>query len=266
MSAVEDPLERILTEDNLSRLAKMVEALPALEKLSNLLTQLDKSSKLDNLLNLMQQGLDLLDAVQRAELVDAIIEFSMDQLPKVQAVWPLLEKLTSERALNLIQRLDLDSLLSATERLLPIMNKLTNESTLKLLESIDFDSLLSAADSMTPLLKKLTSPETVKTLTSIDVDSMLKLMNKMLEMQKTGALDKMLELMTIMADPNFLDSLKMVMDKMAKALKMWVQDLPKVKPVGTFGLIMEVNKKDTQYALGAMLKLAEDLGKVLREG
>jgi uncharacterized protein YjgD (DUF1641 family) len=265
MSAVQDPLERILTEENLSRLAKMTEALPALEKLSNLLTHLEKSGKLDNLLNLIQQGLDLLDAIQRAELIDAIIEFSMDQLPKVQAVWPLLEKLTSERALNLIQRLDLDSLLTATERLLPVMNKLTSESTLKLIESIDLDSLLSAANSMTPLLKKLTNPETVKTLSSIDVDSMLKLMNKMIEMQKTGALDKMLELMTIMADPNFLDSLKMVMDKMAKALKMWAQDLPNVKPVGTFGLVMEINKKDTQYALGAMLKLAEDLGKVLRE-
>ncbi len=130
MAAQELDLDKLLSEDNLSRLAKMAEALPALEKLSNLLTQLEKSGKLDNLLNLMQQGLDLLDAVQRAELVDAIIEFSMDQLPKVQAVWPLLEKLTSERALNLIQRLDLDSLLTATERLLPIMNKLTNESTL----------------------------------------------------------------------------------------------------------------------------------------
>ncbi|PVU73206.1 hypothetical protein DDW10_02355, partial [Sulfolobales archaeon SCGC AB-777_J03] len=95
MAAQELDLDKLLSEDNLSRLAKMAEALPALEKLSNLLTQLDKSGKLDNLLNLMQQGLDLLDAVQRAELVDAVIEFSMDQLPKVQAVWPLLEKLTS---------------------------------------------------------------------------------------------------------------------------------------------------------------------------
>ncbi|MGC9105859.1 MAG: DUF1641 domain-containing protein [Thermoprotei archaeon] len=261
-----DPLEKLLTEDNLNRLGKLIDALPAVEKLVNVVIDLDKSGKLDNLVNLMQQGLDLLDAVQRAQLVDVLIEFSMDQITKVQAIWPVLEKLTSDRALNLIQQLDIDSLLTATEKMLPLLNKLTSDKTLKLLESMDIDSMINAMNAMTPMLKKLTSPEAVSLLSSIDVDSMLKLMNKMLELQKTGALDKMLELMNVMADPNFLDAVKLVMDKMSKALKMWVQDLPKVKPVGPFGLMGEVSKKDTQYALGAMLKLAEDLGKVIREG
>jgi len=148
MSVVEDPLERILTEDNLSRLAKMVEALPALEKLSNLLTQLDKSGKLDNLLNLMQQGLDLLDAVQRAELVDAIIEFSMDQLPKVQAVWPLLEKLTSEDVLTRLQKLDVDGMVRMLDSLVKLQESGAMQKLVELANVMADKDLVEALSTM----------------------------------------------------------------------------------------------------------------------
>jgi len=148
MSAVEDPLERILTEDILSRLAKMVEALPALEKLSNLLTQLDKSGKLDNLLNLMQQGLDLLDAVQRAELVDAIIEFSMDQLPKVQAVWPLLEKLTSEDVLTRLQKLDVEGMVRMLDSLVKLQESGAMQKLVELANVMADKDLVEALSTM----------------------------------------------------------------------------------------------------------------------
>ena len=148
MSAVQDPLEQILTEDNLSRLAKMAEALPALEKLSNLLTQLDKSGKLDNLLNLMQQGLDLLDAVQRAELVDAIIEFSMDQLPKVQAVWPLLEKLTSEDVLTRLQKLDVDGMVRMLDSLVKLQESGAMQKLVELANVMADKDLVEALSTM----------------------------------------------------------------------------------------------------------------------
>ena len=148
MSAVQDPLERILTEGNLSRLAKMAEALPALEKLSNLLTQLDKSGKLDNLLNLMQQGLDLLDAVQRAELVDAVIEFSMDQLPKVQAVWPLLEKLTSEDVLTRLQKLDVDGMVRMLDSLVKLQESGAMQKLVELANVMADKDLVEALSTM----------------------------------------------------------------------------------------------------------------------
>ena len=148
MSVVEDPLERILTEENLSRLAKMAEALPALEKLSNLLTQLEKSGKLDNLLNLMQQGLDLLDAVQRAELVDAIIELSMDQLPKVQAVWPLLEKLTSEDVLTRLQKLDVDGMVRMLDSLVKLQESGAMQKLVELANVMADKDLVEALSTM----------------------------------------------------------------------------------------------------------------------
>ncbi|MCG2870641.1 MAG: DUF1641 domain-containing protein [Sulfolobales archaeon] len=148
MAAQELDLDKLLSEDNLSRLAKMVEALPALEKLSNLLTQLDKSGKLDNLLNLMQQGLDLLDAVQRAELVDAIIEFSMDQLPKVQAVWPLLEKLTSEDVLTRLQKLDVDGMVRMLDSLVKLQESGAMQKLVELANVMADKDLVEALSTM----------------------------------------------------------------------------------------------------------------------
>jgi uncharacterized protein YjgD (DUF1641 family) len=148
MAAQELDLDKLLSEDNLSRLAKMAEALPALEKLSNLLTQLDKSGKLDNLLNLMQQGLDLLDAVQRAELVDAIIEFSMDQLPKVQAVWPLLEKLTSEDVLTRLQKLDVDGMVRMLDSLVKLQESGAMQKLVELANVMADKDLVEALSTM----------------------------------------------------------------------------------------------------------------------
>jgi Protein of unknown function (DUF1641). len=148
MAAQELDLDKLLSEDNLSRLAKMAEALPALEKLSNLLTQLDKSGKLDNLLNLMQQGLDLLDAVQRAELVDAIIEFSMDQLPKVQAVWPLLEKLTSEDVLTRLQKLDVDGMVRMLDSLVKLQESGAMQKLVELTNVMADKDLVEALSTM----------------------------------------------------------------------------------------------------------------------
>jgi uncharacterized protein YjgD (DUF1641 family) len=148
MAAQELDLDKLLSEDNLSRLAKMAEALPALEKLSNLLTQLDKSGKLDNLLNLMQQGLDLLDAVQRAELVDAVIEFSMDQLPKVQAVWPLLEKLTSEDVLTRLQKLDVDGMVRMLDSLVKLQESGAMQKLVELANVMADKDLVEALSTM----------------------------------------------------------------------------------------------------------------------
>jgi Protein of unknown function (DUF1641). len=148
MAAQELDLDKLLSEDNLSRLAKMAEALPALEKLSNLLTQLEKSGKLDNLLNLMQQGLDLLDAVQRAELVDAIIEFSMDQLPKVQAVWPLLEKLTSEDILTRLQKLDVDGMVRMLDSLVKLQESGAMQKLVELANVMADKDLVEALSTM----------------------------------------------------------------------------------------------------------------------
>jgi|GEM_PF-6260330 len=148
MAAQELDLDKLLSEDILSRLAKMAEALPALEKLSNLLTQLDKSGKLDNLLNLMQQGLDLLDAVQRAELVDAIIEFSMDQLPKVQAVWPLLEKLTSEDVLTRLQKLDVDGMVRMLDSLVKLQESGAMQKLVELANVMADKDLVEALSTM----------------------------------------------------------------------------------------------------------------------
>ena len=148
MVAQELDLDKLLSEDNLSRLAKMAEALPALEKLSNLLTQLEKSGKLDNLLNLMQQGLDLLDAVQRAELVDAVIEFSMDQLPKVQAVWPLLEKLTSEDVLTRLQKLDVDGMVRMLDSLVRLQESGAMQKLVELANVMADKDLVEALSTM----------------------------------------------------------------------------------------------------------------------
>jgi len=148
MAAQELDLDKLLSEDNLSRLAKMAEALPALEKLSNLLTQLEKSGKLDNLLNLMQQGLDLLDAVQRAELVDAIIELSMDQLPKVQAVWPLLEKLTSEDVLTRLQKLDVDGMVRMLDSLVKLQESGAMQKLVELANVMADKDLVEALSTM----------------------------------------------------------------------------------------------------------------------
>jgi len=262
----EDPLEKLTNPENIQKLSKLIDALPALEKVTTKLTEMDKQGQLDLMMGLLDQAVSIVDAVQKADLINALISFGMDQITKIQALWPMVEKLTSDKALSLLQSLDVDTLLTVAERSIPLLQKLTGEKTLKLLETIDIDSTLNALIALSPVIKQLTSEKTVKLLTQVDFTSMLSLLERMAELQKAGVIDKMMKLFEVFGDPQFVDAILALMQKMGIAMKMWVQELPNVKPVGTFGLVGALGNKDTSYALGAMLKLAEDLGKVLREG
>jgi uncharacterized protein YjgD (DUF1641 family) len=87
------------------------------------------------------------------------------------------------------------------------------------------------------------------------------LTNKLVEMQKSGSLDRLMQLLEIMSDPQFVNGLVMVMDKFSKAFKAWVNDVPNVRPVGTKGLLRITSDKDVSYTLGLMLELAKEIGK-----
>ncbi|MEM4000796.1 MAG: DUF1641 domain-containing protein, partial [Saccharolobus sp.] len=237
---------------------------PTLNKLVSLMDQMSSKGQIDMLINLMEQGMSLLDAVQKADLINTLISFGMDQLPKIQAIWPILEKLTSERTLNLIQSLDLDSMFNALEALTPIMKQLTSDKAVKIIQQFDIASSLGALEAAMPLLKKLTDEKTVKIISQIDVNSLLMLTNKLVEMQKSGSLDRLMQLLEIMSDPQFVNGLVMVMDKFSKAFKAWVNNVPNVRPVGTMGLLRVTSDKDVSYALGLMLELAKEVGKTFK--
>jgi len=324
---IEDPLEKLTAPENIKRITKIIDALPTIEKVTDKVVEMDKKGQIDMLMGMLDQAMGLIDAVQKADLLNAIISFGMDQVTKIQAIWPIIEKLTSDKALGLLQSLDVDALLSVAEKSVPLLQKLTSDKTMKLLESIDIDAtldalialspvmkqlvspkaigliqsldinaLLTVAEKSVPLLQKLTSDKTLKLLETIDIDatlnalialspmlkqltsdraikilsqldinSMLSLMERLAELQKAGVIDRMMKLFEVLGDPQFVDALVMLGQKFGMALKMWVNELPTVKPVGAFGLVGALGNKDTSYALGAMLKLAEDLGKVLRQ-
>ncbi|MFP3261073.1 MAG: DUF1641 domain-containing protein [Sulfolobus sp.] len=324
---IEDPLEKLTAPENIKRIAKIIDALPTVEKVTDKVVEMDKKGQIDMLMGMLDQAMGLIDAVQKADLLNAIISFGLDQLTKIQAIWPIIEKLTSDKALGLLQSLDVDALLSVAEKsvpllqkltsdkimkllesididatldaliaLSPVMKKLTSDKAIKLLQSLDIDSLLSVAEKSLPLLEKLTSDKIMKLLESIDIDatlnalialspmlkqltsdraikilsqldinSMLSLMERLAELQKAGVIDRMMKLFEVLGDPQFVDALVMLGQKFGMALKMWVNELPTVKPVGAFGLVGALGNKDTSYALGAMVKLAEDLGKILRQ-
>ncbi|BBG26257.1 DUF1641 domain-containing protein [Sulfuracidifex tepidarius] len=272
---------------------------PALNKIAGLMVDMQNKGQMDTLLNAMEQGIALLDAVQKADLINTLITFSMDQIGKVQALWPLLEKMTSERALSLLQSMDIDglltaaekmtpvlqkmtsdkalklmegmnwdSLLDATEKLMPVMQKITDERAIKLIQSLDVESLLSTMEAAMPLLKKFTDPNMVKMLTQMDWDSMMGMMGKLAELQKTGVMDKMMSMMDTFADPQVIDGLVLMSSKFATALKMWINELPSVRPAGN-GLLLKTAgipaDDDVRYALGIMMSLAKDIGKVFRQ-
>ena len=270
--------------------------MPLLNRLATLTTEMQKKGQLDMLVNSIQQVLDIIDAIQKSDLISTLVSFGTEQLSKIQAIWPVIEKLTSEKAISLLQSLDIDGLLNATEKLVPILNKLTSDRTIKILQSFDIDSILTSMEKLTPVLQKLTSEKavsiieqmdidsilnsmnaltpvlkqlttekTTKLLTQIDVPSMLTLLEKLIELQKAGTIDKLMKLLELLSDPQFVDGLVTISQKLGAALKLWINDLPKVKPVGTWGLIGALGNKDTSYAMGALLKFAEDLGKVLKE-
>jgi len=239
--------------------------MPLLNKLATMTADMQKKGQIDMLVNLMQQSLDLLDAVQKADLINALISFGMDQVTKIQALWPLVEKLTSDKAVSLLQSLDIDGLLTATEKLLPLLNKLTSDKAMSLLEQMDIDSMLNSMMALTPMLKQLTNEKTVKLLAQMDMSSMFALLERLAELQKAGVLDKLMKVFEVLGDPQLIDGLVTITQKMGVALKLWINDLPSVKPVGTFGLVGALGNKDISYALGALLKFAEDLGKALKE-
>ncbi len=273
---------------------------PALNRIAGMMVDMQNKGQLDMLLNALEQGIALLDAVQKADLINTLITFSMDQIGKVQALWPLMEKMTSERALAILQGMDIDalltaaekmtpllqkftsdkamkllegmdwdSLLNATEKLMPVMQKMTDERALKLIQGLDIESLLSTMEAAMPLLKKFTDPNMVKMLTQMDWDSMMGMMGKLAELQKAGVMDKMMTVIDTFADPQVIDGLVLVSSKFGTALKMWVNELPTVKPAGN-GLLLKTAgipaDEDVRYALGVMMSLAKDIGKVFRQG
>ncbi|BCS94045.1 hypothetical protein L3N51_00383 [Metallosphaera sp. J1] len=238
---------------------------PTLTKLANMMSEMQKSGQLDNLMNLMQQGLALLDTVQKTDLVNTLIAFGMDQIGKVQALWPLLEKMTSEETINMIQKMDIDGLLRAMNSLMPMMQKLTSDRAIKLIQQLDVESMLGAFEASMPVLKKLTDEKTVKALAQMDMDSMINLMMKFAELQRTGVMDRMYKLMDVMADPQLVDTMVSVMEKFAKAMKIWANELPNVKPVGIGGLAGLTRDPDSKYALGIMTSLLKATGKAFKE-
>ena len=238
--------------------------MPLLNKLAVITADMQEKGQIDTLLNLIQQALDIVDAIQKSDLITTLVSFGMDQLTKIQALWPLIEKLTSERVISLLQSVDVDGLVNVTEKLLPILNKLTSDKTISIVEQMDVDSMLNSMIALTPVLKQLTNEKTAKLLSQIDMSSMLALLERLIELQKTGTLDKLMKLFELLSDPQLVDGLVTISQKLGTALKLWINDLPSVKPVGTWGLIGALGNKDTSYAMGALLKFAEDLGKVLK--
>jgi uncharacterized protein YjgD (DUF1641 family) len=263
--AENDPLETLLKPENLQKINKLVDALPTIEKLTDKLEDLDKKGELDFMLNLTDQAISIADAIQKADLMNTIIAFGMDQLPKIQAMWPLIEKLTSDRALNIIQQIDIDSTLTALEAMTPIMKKLTGDRTVKLIQQVDVEGLLSATESAMPIIKKLTDEKTVKIISQLDFDSMVTMMEKFAELQRNGTMDRMMKLIDVMSDPQLVDTMVTMMEKFSKVLKIWANELPNVKPVGTMGLLRISSDKDSAYALGMMTSLLKATGKAFRE-
>ncbi|WP_236748971.1 DUF1641 domain-containing protein [Acidianus manzaensis] len=265
MSQKEDALDELIKPENLEKLSKLADALPTVEKLMSKLQEMDSKGELDYILNLTDQVISILDLVQKTDLMNSMIAFGMDQLPKIQALWPMIEKLTSDRAVNLLEKLDLDSTLQALEALSPIMDKLTSERAIKLLQQLDIEGLLNVMEYSMPILNKLTNEKTVKLLSQIDIDPLLTAMEKIADLQKTGVLDRMIKLIDTIGDPQTINTLTSVMEKFTKALKIWSQDLPNVKPVTTTGLLRIASDKDNAYALGIMLSLLKATGQAFKE-
>ncbi|MEM0194303.1 MAG: DUF1641 domain-containing protein [Metallosphaera sp.] len=238
---------------------------PSLTKLANIMTDMQKSGQMDNLINLMQQGLLLLDTIQKSDLVNTLIAFGMDQIGKVQALWPLIEKMTSEETLSVLQKVNIDGLLNAMNSLMPLMEKMTSDRAIKLIQQLDVEGMLGALEASMPMLKKLTDERTVKALAQMDMDSMINLLMKFAELQRTGVMDRMYKLMDVMADPQLVDTMVSVMEKMTKAIKIWANELPNVKPVGLTGLTGLTRDPDSKMALGVMVSLLKATGKAFKE-
>ncbi len=237
---------------------------PSLNKIANIMNDMYSKGQIDMLMGLLEQGISLLDAVQKADLINAIISFGMDQLPKIQAIWPIIEKLTSERTLNILQSMDWDAMFNAIEALTPMMKQLTSDKAIKIVQQFDIATTLSAVEASLPILKKLTDEKTIKTLSQLDIDSLITLMNKFAELQKTGMMDRLIKLLDIFADPQFVNGMILVTEKFSQAFKEWINQIPNVRPAGTLSLLRAGGDKDTGYAIGLMLELAKQVGKTFK--
>jgi uncharacterized protein YjgD (DUF1641 family) len=197
-----DPIEKLLEPQTFERLAKLIEASPTLEKIFEKLRELDTRGQLDTLLNIVDQGVSLIDAIQKADLINTLVAYGLDQISKLQTIWPLIEKLTSEKTFYLIQKIDLDSLLNTLDRISPMINKLTSEKTVKIIEQLDLDGLLESTSKLIPVLNKLTSEKTVKILTSLNYDSIISTIEKI-----TPTINKLIEVIDRLQSAGKLDNL-----------------------------------------------------------
>ncbi|NON63584.1 hypothetical protein HLB03_12905 [Acidianus sp. DSM 29099] len=144
---------------------------------------------------------------------------------------------------------------------------MTSERTIKLLQQLDLDSLLSAMEVGIPVMQKMLNEKTIKMISQMDIDSMMGMMDKVAELQRSGALDRMMKLLDIMADPQLVDSMAMLMEKMSKMMKLWTSELGNVKPAG--GAVLRLagfpQDQDTRMGLGIAFSLLQAMGKAFKE-
>ncbi|TRM73085.1 hypothetical protein DJ528_12335, partial [Sulfolobus sp. B5] len=169
-------------------------------------------------------------AVQKADLINAIISFGMDQLPKIQAIWPIVEKLTSEKSMELLSQFDIDSMLMTLEKTMPVMKKLTSEKALKILDQLDIDSLIDSTSRLVPVLSKLANEKTVKAIESLDIDSLIELLSKM-----GPSLNKIANMMNDMYSKGQIDMLMGLMEQGISLLDA-VQKADLINAIISFGM------------------------------
>jgi len=230
LSELEDPLEKLLIPENLKKLGKILDSLSGVEKLMSRLSEMEKMGDLDTLMNLMSQLAALVDAAQKADLLGSLITFGVEQLSKVQAVWPLIQKLTDER-------------------------------TLTALQGVDVEGLIKGLNSLSPVLQKLSTEGAIRAMSSLDVEGLLSLLSKVAEMQRTGSLNA---IFSLLSDQKMMDRFAVVIQRLSKALDIWANNLPNVKEVGLLGIPWALRDKDVQYGLGLVISLAGALGKSFR--
>lgn len=93
IQAEQQLIDAISKPENLQRVSRIINALPAVEKLMNKLSEMDSKGQLDSLLSGLDELVSLIDIIQKGDIISALINFGMDQVKTLQAVWPLIEKL-----------------------------------------------------------------------------------------------------------------------------------------------------------------------------
>jgi len=246
-------------------ITKLMDYLPTLDKTLQRLGEWEKKGYLDQISNLLEQGMSLYEAVQKADLINTLVSFGLDQIGKLQAFYPLLEKLTDEKTTTALQEMDLGGLLQGIAALSPLLNKFSDKNVMKSMEEIDWAGLMDALGGVAPLIKKFTDPETMRALNQVNWNSLFSLMGKLVEMQNNGSWDNLMKLIDVLGTPEVTGALSQMLEKLSKALKEWSANVPKVKPVGTFGLLTAGRNPDVGCALGLVLSFMEALGKSFRQ-